>query len=51
MRILKAGPERYLEIDLYCIPDGMSIDEFMDFIERTGIVINADYKKHKKRKK
>ena len=51
IRILKAGPERYLEIDLYCIPDGMYIDEFMDFIERTGIVINADYKKHKKRKK
>ena len=51
IRILKAGPERYLEIDFFSIPDGMSVAEFIDLIERTGVVLNADYKKHKKRKK
>jgi hypothetical protein len=51
IRILRAGPERYLEINLSSIHKGMSVDEFIDFIESTGIVLNANCKKHKKRKK
>lgn len=51
IRILRAGPERYLEINLFSIPDGMSVVEFINFIERTGVVLNTDCKKHKKRKK
>ena len=45
IRILRVGPERFLEINFFSIPDGMSVTEFIDLIERTGVVLNADYKK------
>lgn len=50
MKILRAGPERYLEIDLCSIPDGMSIDEFIDFVEKAGIVMNVDFRKYKRKR-
>ncbi len=44
IRILRAGPERYLEINLFSIPNGMSTDEFINFIEKTGVVLNTECK-------
>ena len=35
IRILKAGPERYLEINLFSIPDGMSVVEFGFVVPQT----------------
>jgi len=48
IRILRVGPERFLEIDFFSIPNGMSVAEFIDLIERTGVVLNADCRKYKK---
>ena len=50
LHILRAGPECYLEIDILSIPDGMSIPEYINFIQKTGIVLKSDFTKRRKGK-
>lgn len=51
LRLLKAGSETFLEISLVNIPLGMSVPDFVNYIQRTGIVINGNYNKPRKRRK
>ena len=50
LHILRGGPECYLEIDLYSIPDGWTVLEFIDFVQKTGIVLKADRKNNQNRR-
>lgn len=52
IRTLRAGPDTYLVIDVTGIPVGLSIPDFIENIQRSGIVfISSRRRKHKKHKR